>query len=175
MVLVLAIPIIIILSLYLDLSNASPDFINGLPNDSKESFYTRFFFIFTRYSYLAHEPFGFLFNFNHPIIIEKINNYIKPYDITYLTELNSYKTNMLYLFPKDYISVLTYNYGLFSIPILLSFEIFIIFIIKSFKACYFTKILILNIILLVSVSINLTSISFLMLLPLFFKNKDNHA
>ncbi len=171
------IPIVTISSFIVSIYSIHPSFIELLPEASRDSFYTRFFFIFHRFSYIYDRPFGFVFNMNDPVLVESIKTFTNI-SITknYSLELIGFIDKPLYFVPKDYFSFLSFNYGLISILIFVLFQMSLVYLTKKLNVCFNSQLIILGILLFISFSNNLTSISILMLLPLFLKSTvDNNV
>ncbi|MDE9554967.1 hypothetical protein KKJ06_05815 [Xenorhabdus bovienii] len=166
-------PLTILYSLTISIFDIKPVFIEWLPEGSKESFYTRFFFIFTRFSYIFTDIFGFSSNLDVSIIKKTLMDYTSNIPSEYKDELVGYIKNPLYFVPKDYISFITYNFGIASLIILSIIQYSIYYLMLNNKLKYESNNMILVSFLFLSFSINLTSISILMLLPSFFQDKKN--
>lgn len=166
------IPATLIISMAISFWTIHPSFIEFLPEGSRDSFYTRFFFIFNRFSYIFDTPLGFVFNFDNPVIFKTINTFTSISNTKeYSLELLSFIQNSLYFVPKDYFSLLMLNFGLFSIIILSIFSFFIFYLINKLNICFNSQLILLTILLFISFSNNLTSISILVLLPIFLRSE----
>lgn len=166
------IPATLVISMAISYWSIHPSFIELLPEGSRDSFYTRFFFIFNRFSYIFDTPLGFVFNFDNPVIFKTINTFTSISNTkVYSLELISFIHNSLYFVPKDYFSLLVLNFGLFSIVILLIISFFISYLINKLNICFNSQLILLTILLFISFSNNLTSISILMLLPIFLRSE----
>lgn len=172
-IIVFYLPFTILGSLIISIFNIHPTFIELLPGASRESFYSRFFFIFTRFHYITSDIFGFSSALSVSTIKDTIINYTSNIPMIYKNELIGYIKNPLYFVPKDYISLITYSFGIPSLIIFSIIQYTICHLVINKKLKYESNNMILMLFLFLSFSINLTSVSILMLLPLFFQNESN--